>query len=100
VFGTPDECFEQVMAARAAGVRRQMFSVGANLSVGFGPVEAVRLFGSGSGVSGSGELYIGNFTFRQSSGEFGIICFGPMFHKRKSSLVVWAEFLLGTYRKV
>ncbi len=45
VLGTPDECFDQVLAARAAGVRRLMFSVGANLSVGFGPVEAVRLFG-------------------------------------------------------
>jgi len=45
VLGTPDECFEQTIAAKAAGVKRLMFSVGANLSVGFGPVEAVRLFG-------------------------------------------------------
>ena len=45
VLGTPTECFEQVLAARAVGVKRLMFSVGANLSVGFGPVEAVRLFG-------------------------------------------------------
>ncbi len=33
------------MAAKAAGVKRLMFSVGANLIAGFGPVEAVRLFG-------------------------------------------------------
>ena len=45
VLGTPGECFERVSAATAAGVKLLMFSVGANLSVGFGPVEAVRLFG-------------------------------------------------------
>lgn len=41
VCGTPDECFEQVMAAKAAGVRRLMFSV----SVAVDPAEAVRRFG-------------------------------------------------------
>jgi len=41
VLGTPDECFEQASAARAAGVRQLMFSV----SVAVDPVEAVRLFG-------------------------------------------------------
>src|SRR5258708_12311985 len=41
VLGTADECFEQASAARAAGVRRLMFSV----SVAVDPVEAVRLFG-------------------------------------------------------
>ncbi len=41
VLGTPDECFEQAMAPKAAGVKRLMFSV----SVALDPVEAVRLFG-------------------------------------------------------
>ncbi len=41
VLGAPDECFAQAIAARAAGVRRLMFSV----SVAVDPVEAVRLFG-------------------------------------------------------
>lgn len=41
VCGTPDECFDQVMAARAAGVKRLMFSV----SVAHDPAEAVRRFG-------------------------------------------------------
>jgi len=41
VCGTPDECFAQAMAARAAGVKRLMFSV----SVAVDPAEAVRRFG-------------------------------------------------------
>ena len=41
ICGTPDECFEQVMAAKAAGVTRLMFSV----SVAVDPAEAVRRFG-------------------------------------------------------
>jgi alkanesulfonate monooxygenase SsuD/methylene tetrahydromethanopterin reductase-like flavin-dependent oxidoreductase (luciferase family) len=41
VCGTPDECLAQVRAARAAGVRRLMFSV----SLAADPVRTVRLFG-------------------------------------------------------
>lgn len=41
VCGTPDECLQQVMAAKAAGVQRLMFSV----SVAVDPAEAVRRFG-------------------------------------------------------
>jgi alkanesulfonate monooxygenase SsuD/methylene tetrahydromethanopterin reductase-like flavin-dependent oxidoreductase (luciferase family) len=41
ICGTPDECLAQVRAARAAGVRRLMFSV----SLAVDPVETVRLFG-------------------------------------------------------
>lgn len=41
IGGTPDECFERAIAARAAGVRRLMLSV----SVAVDPVEAVRRFG-------------------------------------------------------
>ena len=41
VCGTPDECLEQVRAAREAGVRRLMFSV----SLAADPVRAVRRFG-------------------------------------------------------
>jgi 5,10-methylenetetrahydromethanopterin reductase len=41
VCGTPDECFEQVMAAKAAGVKRLLFSV----SVAVDPADAVRRFG-------------------------------------------------------
>ena len=41
VCGTPDECLEQVVAAKAAGVTRLMFSV----SVAVDPAEAVRMFG-------------------------------------------------------
>lgn len=41
ICGTPDECFQQVKAAEAAGAERLMFSV----SVAADPAEAVRLFG-------------------------------------------------------
>ena len=41
VCGTPDECLEQLRAARAAGVRRLMFSV----SLAADPVATVRLLG-------------------------------------------------------
>jgi 5,10-methylenetetrahydromethanopterin reductase len=41
ICGTPDECLTQVRAARAAGVRRLMFSV----SLAVDPLETVRLFG-------------------------------------------------------
>ena len=41
ICGTPDECLAQVRAARAAGVRRLMFSV----SLAVDPVATVRLFG-------------------------------------------------------
>jgi 5,10-methylenetetrahydromethanopterin reductase len=41
VCGTPDECLQQVMAAKAAGISRLMFSV----SVAVDPAEAVRRFG-------------------------------------------------------
>jgi 5,10-methylenetetrahydromethanopterin reductase len=41
VCGTPDECFEQMMAAKNAGIKRIMFSV----SVANDPADAVRLFG-------------------------------------------------------
>ena len=41
VCGTPDECLAQVRAARAAGVRRIMFTV----SLATDPVRTVRLFG-------------------------------------------------------
>jgi 5,10-methylenetetrahydromethanopterin reductase len=41
ICGTPDECLEQVRAARAAGVRRLMFSV----SLAVDPLATVRLFG-------------------------------------------------------
>jgi 5,10-methylenetetrahydromethanopterin reductase len=41
VCGSPDECLEQVMAAKAAGVKRLLFSV----SVAVDPAEAVRRFG-------------------------------------------------------
>lgn len=41
VCGSPDDCFGQVMAAKAAGVERLMFSV----SVAVDPAEAVRRFG-------------------------------------------------------
>jgi 5,10-methylenetetrahydromethanopterin reductase len=41
VCGTPDECFAQAMAAKAAGVQRLMFTV----SVATDPAEAVRRFG-------------------------------------------------------
>ena len=41
ICGTPDECLEQVIAAKAAGITRLMFSV----SVAVDPAEAVRMFG-------------------------------------------------------
>ncbi len=41
VCGTPDECFEQMMAAKKAGIKRIMFSV----SVANNPADAVKLFG-------------------------------------------------------
>ncbi len=41
VCGTPDECFQQATAAKAAGVQRLMFTV----SVAVDPAEAVRRFG-------------------------------------------------------
>lgn len=41
VCGSPDDCLEQVMAAKAAGVERLLFSV----SVAVDPAEAVRRFG-------------------------------------------------------
>jgi alkanesulfonate monooxygenase SsuD/methylene tetrahydromethanopterin reductase-like flavin-dependent oxidoreductase (luciferase family) len=41
ICGTPDECLAQVLAARAAGVRRLMFSV----SLAVDPLATVRLFG-------------------------------------------------------
>ena len=41
VCGNPNDCFDQVMAAKAAGVKRLMFSV----SVAVDPAEAVRRFG-------------------------------------------------------
>jgi hypothetical protein len=41
VCGTPEECLTQVRAARAAGVRRLMFSV----SLAVDPLATVRLFG-------------------------------------------------------
>jgi len=41
ICGTPDECLTQVRAARAAGVRRLMFSV----SLAVDPLATVRLFG-------------------------------------------------------
>jgi len=41
VCGTPDECLAQMRAAKAAGVRRLMFSV----SLAVDPVRTVRLFG-------------------------------------------------------
>jgi 5,10-methylenetetrahydromethanopterin reductase len=41
VCGTPDECFEQMMAAKKAGIKRIMFSV----SVADDPAAAVKLFG-------------------------------------------------------
>jgi len=41
ICGTPDECLAQVRAARAAGVRRLMFSV----SLAVDPLSTVRLFG-------------------------------------------------------
>jgi 5,10-methylenetetrahydromethanopterin reductase len=41
ICGTPDECLGQVRAARAAGVRRLMFSV----SLAVDPLATVRLFG-------------------------------------------------------
>jgi 5,10-methylenetetrahydromethanopterin reductase len=41
ICGTPEECLAQVRAARAAGVRRLMFSV----SLAVDPVATVRLFG-------------------------------------------------------
>ena len=42
VCGTPDECLSQVRAARAAGVRRLMFTV----SLAADPVRTVELFGT------------------------------------------------------
>ena len=41
VCGTPDECLAQVRTARAAGVRRLMFTV----SLATDPVRTIRLFG-------------------------------------------------------
>jgi len=41
VCGNPDDCFEQMMAAKKAGIKRIMFSV----SVAANPAEAVKLFG-------------------------------------------------------
>jgi 5,10-methylenetetrahydromethanopterin reductase len=41
ICGTPDECLAQVLTARAAGVRRLMFSV----SLAVDPLATVRLFG-------------------------------------------------------
>ena len=41
ICGTPEECLAQVRAARAAGVRRLMFSV----SLAVDPLDTVRLFG-------------------------------------------------------
>jgi alkanesulfonate monooxygenase SsuD/methylene tetrahydromethanopterin reductase-like flavin-dependent oxidoreductase (luciferase family) len=41
ICGTPDECYAQAIAAKAAGIERLMFSV----SVAVDPAEAVRSFG-------------------------------------------------------
>ncbi|HEX3535306.1 MAG TPA: LLM class flavin-dependent oxidoreductase [Stellaceae bacterium] len=42
VYGTPEECREQLLAARAAGLRRVMFTV----SLAADPVQTVELFGA------------------------------------------------------
>jgi alkanesulfonate monooxygenase SsuD/methylene tetrahydromethanopterin reductase-like flavin-dependent oxidoreductase (luciferase family) len=42
VYGTPDQCHAQMLAARSAGLRRAMFTV----SLAADPVATVELFGS------------------------------------------------------